>query len=113
MQTTVTIAYNDVEMVVTGDYSPLIPAKTSGPWEHCHEEEGGEFEIERVEIGGVDVLELLTDAYYPAVQHGKAILGEHLLSRITDLAYDAAVARAKDAAESDAEDRAEHWGMAA
>lgn len=106
MNVTVTVHYQDVEMVVTGDYSPLIPAKTSGPWEHCHEEEGGEFDVERIEVGGVDMTELLMDAYYPAVQHGKVILGEHLVSRITDLAYDAAVVQAKDDAESDAEDLA-------
>ncbi len=112
MISTVTITYNEAEMVVTGDYSPLIPAKTSGPWDRCHEEEGGEFDIERIEIGGVDVTELLLDAYYPAVSEHGICLGAHLLSRIADLAYDAAVAQANDTRESDDEDRAE-WRMAA
>lgn len=41
-------------------------------------------------IGGVDVTGLILDAYYPESYAYGAGLGEHLFSRIVDLAYDEA-----------------------
>ena len=113
MRTTVEITLNGVDMEVTGDYEPLIAARTFGPVELCHPEEGGEFSVESVRIGETDISDLLADAYYPAIVDGKYALGSHIMSRIADLAYDAAVHQAQNKRDSDAEDRAEHWRMAA
>ena len=113
MRTAVEITLNGVDMEVTGDYEPVIPARTFGPREDCHPESGGEFTPETVLVGGVDISELLADAYYPAIVDGKYALGSHIMSRIADLAYDAAVHQAQNKRDSDAEDRAEHWRMAA
>ena len=113
MQTTVTVTLNGVDMEVTGDYEPLIPARTFGPVELCHPEEGGGLTPETVLVGGVDISELLDGAYYAKIENGKYELGSYLLDQIADLAYDAAVKQANNKRDNDADDRAEHWRMAA
>lgn len=59
MQKTVTINFRGVELEVTGNYSPSIPEKiTADPYD-SHPSEGGTFEVESVEAGGVEIIELL------------------------------------------------------
>lgn len=47
----------EVEYEVHGHVSEFVPAKISGPPEHCHPAEGGEVEIEQITLGGKEVPE--------------------------------------------------------
>ena len=59
---TKTFYIGDVEFEVEFSASRLIPAKTYGPPENCHPEEGGEVEIESVSIGDFEVSDVISDA---------------------------------------------------
>ncbi len=61
IQTNKEITIWDVDLKVEFEYEPIIPAKTSGPPENCHPEEGGEVEINEVYLEGWDVTALLSD----------------------------------------------------
>ena len=52
MQTTIDYDFNGITLKVEADVSPYVPAKTYGPAEDCHPEEGGEVDITSVTCGG-------------------------------------------------------------
>lgn len=73
--------------------SPYVPAKISGPPEHCHPEEGGELEDLKATVNGAD-FELTAD---------EIVKAEDALQQTYD---DACESIAVDRAEQMAEDRA-------
>ena len=83
MQTIATV--NDVDLEVTFEIPPYVPAKIFAPVERCHPEEGGVVEFESVCLDGIDILPLLADS---------------VIEQITEQCY----AAAEKQAEKDAED---------
>lgn len=90
---TVEVSFNGADLLVKGDYSPHQPAKIYAPAEDCYPEEPGEFDVEAVIVGGVDITELLMDAYLPKLDGGKFVLGRCVLDEIADRAYEKADAQ--------------------
>jgi len=62
MSFTKTFFIDDVEFEVEFSASRFVPAKTYGPAENCHPAEGGEVEIESIQVGGFEMLDFLNDA---------------------------------------------------
>lgn len=53
---TVTVDYNDVALEVSGFYSPMVPSRDSA----IEPDAESEFEVEKIEVGGVDILQIFT-----------------------------------------------------
>lgn len=68
MSHTKTFFIGDVEFEVEFDSSPYVPAKVSGPPEHCHPAEGGEVEIESITIGGFEVSDIISESVRDKLQ---------------------------------------------
>jgi len=76
-QSTREITIWDVELKVEFEYSPIIPAKISGPPEDCHPEEGGELEVLDVFIDNWQVTDMLNFATMEAIKEKlQSMLGE-------------------------------------
>lgn len=59
---TKTFYVGDVEFEVEFNSSPYVPAKISGPPEHCYPAEGGDVEIESIFIGEFEVSDVISEA---------------------------------------------------
>lgn len=95
MSFTKTFYIGDVEFEVEFSASRLIPAKTYGPPENCHPEEGGEVEIETISVGGFEVSEVISDAARKILQQKAEEAAPELFKELDDqAAEDAAEARA-------------------
>lgn len=53
---TVTVDYNDVALEVSGFYAPMVPSRNSA----IEPDAESEFEVEKIEVGGVDVTQIFT-----------------------------------------------------
>ena len=68
MSHTKTFYIGDVEFEVEFSSTPYVPAKISGPPEHCHPAEGGEVEIESICIGEFEVSDIISDSVRELLQ---------------------------------------------
>ena len=62
-QTTVDITLDGIDLEVTGDYEPYIPAVLNRAPEDCSPDEGGYFELDCIENGTLDLTALLSDRH--------------------------------------------------
>lgn len=68
MSHTKTFYIGDVEFEVEFSSTPYVPAKISGPPEHCYPAEGGEVEIESIFIGEFEVSDVISEATRDKIQ---------------------------------------------
>ena len=83
--TTVTVSFHDVELEVTGAFTPATPARIYAPAEDCYPAEDGEADIEMICIGGVDVTWLL-----------QSVLNDSDARYIADTAWEKAMEQEND-----------------
>lgn len=105
MSYTETFYIGDVEFEVEFSSTPYVPAKISGPPEHCHPAEGGEVEIESICIGEFEVSDVISETVRDKLQK----MAEEAAPELEADERDCAMAEAADAAEARAMDREASW----
>lgn len=87
----ITFTHIGLLFVAEADYEPLVPARISGPPEHCYPAEGGNADITALTCYGADA---------------SFLLESDLSDALADAAYEACVERVESDRESAQEDRA-------
>jgi len=93
-------ADDGTELEIHGEVEPIRPGRFSGPPELCYPEEGGEVEVERVEVDGEDMtpedaakkygvtIEAMAEALAEAAERNDELAAEDAAERRRELRKD-------------------------